>query len=590
MKKIVNLLILLLLFVTIGINAQVTIGNLENPHTGAVLHLKSGNSKGLLLPVVSLSSVNTFDLDEDADNPASSATGMVVFNTNESISGGNGIGTYVWDGKKWMHIGDGSTPSINPVKTISISGDDRVDVGNSSVYSATITPANATNKTVIWTVSNGTGSASIEALSGKLTGISSGTVYVYATAIDGSGISSLKEVIINPVPVTGITIIGSSTVATGSSVTLDVEITPSNASNKEVTWSVINGTGSAVIDATRGILLGVSAGNVTVVATAKDGSGISAVKTITVETTDIKVSSITISGPASVNIGEYITLTVSVLPVNATNTGITWSVTNGTGSATINSTTGVLTGVTAGSVTVTATAQDGSGKTASYPVMVNSIGVTQIIISGAEDFLSGTATTLTTTVFPENTENKSIIWSIDRTDIATISNTGVLSGTASFPALITVTATSAANANISATKQVVVYGSSIIRMVQSTYVPTYSSTYLNIADGSNSSVFLNYFEKTNKTLYAYTIAGYSSLEQAIKYLESLDENARLPNLAEASILVENQIFANPTRQFPTSDLASGSEYWRIDMSTHLATKTTNDQRFIYQGIVSVWSF
>lgn len=52
----------------------------------------------------------------------------------------------------------------------------------------TVLPANTTDNSVSWSVSNGTGSASIGA-SGLLTAISDGTVTVTATANDGSGVT-----------------------------------------------------------------------------------------------------------------------------------------------------------------------------------------------------------------------------------------------------------------------------------------------------------------------------------------------------------------------------------------------------------------
>ena len=457
MKKIYFLMLsfFLLSIASMNVTAQVTIGDLGDPHEGAVLHLKSGGSKGLLLPQVSLSSVNIFSLDESANDPASSAIGMVVYNTNESITGGKGKGTYVWSGTEWMLIGEGTIPSVIQVTSISISGDDRVDAGGSINLTATVSPANVSNKTVIWTVSNGTGSASIDALSGKLTGTSSGIVYVTATAIDGSGVSAVKEVTVNPVAVTSISIIGSSTVAAGSSITLDVEVTPAEATNKNVTWSVINGTGSAVIDATRGILLGISSGTVTVIATAQDGSGITALKTITIEETNIPVSSITISGSTSVNVGSSITLSATISPSNASNTGITWTVTNGTGNATINSTTGVLTGVTAGSVTVTATAQDGSGKSAIHVVNITAIPMTNISISGSTSVNIGNSIALSASVSPSNATNKNVTWSVTSgSAYATVSTYGVVTGVAAGSA--TIRATAADGSGIYATHTVTV--------------------------------------------------------------------------------------------------------------------------------------
>ncbi len=49
------------------------------------------------------------------------------------------------------------------------------------------------------------------------------------------------------------------------------------------------------------------------------------------------------------------------MPSNATNKTVTWSITNGTGLATINSSTGLVTASDNGTVTARATANDGSG-------------------------------------------------------------------------------------------------------------------------------------------------------------------------------------------------------------------------------------
>lgn len=79
----------------------------------------------------------------------------------------------------------------------------------------------------------------------------------------------------------------------------------------------------------------------------------------------VLVASITVDGKDGVRkltqIGATLQMEAAVLPANATDKTVTWSVTDITGSATIDATTGVLTSVMAGAVTVTATAKDGSG-------------------------------------------------------------------------------------------------------------------------------------------------------------------------------------------------------------------------------------
>ncbi|WP_187388837.1 S-layer homology domain-containing protein, partial [Paenibacillus ihuae] len=74
----------------------------------------------------------------------------------------------------------------------------------------------------------------------------------------------------------------------------------------------------------------------------------------------IPVSTITISGVSPVTVGHFIQLNQAVVPAEATNQSIVWSIENGTGTAII-SAGGLLTGISAGMVTVKAAAADGSG-------------------------------------------------------------------------------------------------------------------------------------------------------------------------------------------------------------------------------------
>jgi hypothetical protein len=87
------------------------------------------------------------------------------------------------------------------------------------------------------------------------------------------------------VAVTGIAVNGqggASTITTNDgTLQMTATITPANATNQAVTWSVTNGPGSATISAT-GLLTAQNNGTVTVKATAQDGSNVSGTKTITI--------------------------------------------------------------------------------------------------------------------------------------------------------------------------------------------------------------------------------------------------------------------------------------------------------------------
>jgi hypothetical protein len=86
----------------------------------------------------------------------------------------------------------------------------------------------------------------------------------------------------------------------------------------------------------------------------------------------IPVSNITVTAKSAVDrlpVGETLQMLASIFPDTATDPSVTWSVTNGTGSATINSN-GLLTGTAAGDVCIIATANDGSGITGEYTVTI----------------------------------------------------------------------------------------------------------------------------------------------------------------------------------------------------------------------------
>ena len=99
----------------------------------------------------------------------------------------------------------------------------------------------------------------------------------------------------------------------------------------------------------------------------------------------VLVSSINVQGQAGATTittqGGTLQMEAIVLPANATDLTYTWSVVNGTGSATI-SAGGLLTALTDGTVTVTATANDASGTTGTATITISnqSLGVNEVTL------------------------------------------------------------------------------------------------------------------------------------------------------------------------------------------------------------------
>ena len=165
--------------------------------------------------------------------------------------------------------------------------------GHAGPPPCTVTLTNTTAKSVlstthVWTVNDSQIATSKDA---SHTFTSAGTYLVKLTATNRNGSHSVeKTVTILDVKVTGITISPANavTVEVGKTATLSATIAPDNASNKNVTWSSLN-TNIATVNAQTGVVTGVSAGTATICATAADGSGVIADKSVTVVQPEVTV-------------------------------------------------------------------------------------------------------------------------------------------------------------------------------------------------------------------------------------------------------------------------------------------------------------
>lgn len=144
--------------------------------------------------------------------------------------------------------------------------------GKTLTLTATVTPTNATNKNVTWKSSN-TKIATVDG-NGKVTAVAAGTATITCTAADGSRKSATcKITVTNPaVKVTKLRMNKTSVdLLKGKTVQLKVTVTPSNATNKAVTWTSSNKRIATVTS--NGLVKAVRTGTVTITAKAKDGSG-----------------------------------------------------------------------------------------------------------------------------------------------------------------------------------------------------------------------------------------------------------------------------------------------------------------------------
>ena len=158
----------------------------------------------------------------------------------------------------------------------------------------------------------------------------------------------------------------------GKEGTLTATITPSNATNQNVTWesspsgivtiSPSADTKTATITAT-----GASGSTATITVTTEDGSK-TASCTVTVTTATVPVTGVTLDPTSlTLDVNQTAPLTATITPNDATNQNVTWTSDNPS-VATVSG--GVVTAVAPGEATITATTQDG-GFAATCTVTVN---------------------------------------------------------------------------------------------------------------------------------------------------------------------------------------------------------------------------
>jgi uncharacterized protein YjdB/serine/threonine protein kinase len=142
-----------------------------------------------------------------------------------------------------------------------------LQTGAAEQLSATVQPSNATNKSVNWSSSN-TSVATVSS-SGRVTAQGPGSANITVKTSDGDYTASCTVTVTQPV--TGVTLNKSSTtIDVGKSETLMATVQPSNASNKNVTWTSSN-TNVVTVDS-NGKITGKAKGSAVITVRTVDGN------------------------------------------------------------------------------------------------------------------------------------------------------------------------------------------------------------------------------------------------------------------------------------------------------------------------------
>jgi len=238
------------------------------------------------------------------------------------------------------------TPEIIPVSQITLNeAEASISVGNSETLTATVAPENATIKALKWTSSDE--DVATVAPDGTVTAVKAGAATITATAADGSGKSAVCKV------------------------TVIADTTPPAHEHSYGDWSK-DGT-NHWHECTDAACPNQSESIKDKAAHIYDDDADTTcnvcgyVRTVTPEI--VPVSQITLNkAETSISVGNSETLTATVAPENAANKALTWA-SSDEDVATV-APDGTVTAVKAGAATITATAADGSGKSAVCKVTV----------------------------------------------------------------------------------------------------------------------------------------------------------------------------------------------------------------------------
>ncbi len=320
-------------------------------------------------------------------------------------------------------------------------------VGKRTVIKASVTPSSASDKSVIF-------SSSDEAVAtvdkkGNVQAVSAGTATITAASSSNPEITSTTRITV-VVPISKLLLnTDVSTIYVGQTIPISVNYQPIDATLKSATFAS-SAAKIATVDES-GLVTGIAKGNVTITATAADGSRIKATKRITVLQQPQSVSFK--EPPTKLNVGTNKKITAIVSPSNTSDKTLLWSSSN-EAVATV-SKTGIVTPKYPGQVTITATAKDFPEVSASVDITVAQLAKSITMAETNLNILVQNTAQLAYTVNPEYTTNKAVTWSSSRPNVASVDQNGLVTAHKRGTATITVTSQDGSKRTAKATINVI---------------------------------------------------------------------------------------------------------------------------------------
>lgn len=364
-----------------------------------------------------------------------------------------------------------SSVSVTPTyKTASI--DDTFNV------SASVNPADATNKKVTWSSTNTT-IATVDS-NGRVICKAKGTADIIGTTYNGkTGVCKLTINEKSIVPVESVTIVGDDfTLKEKETKQLLFEFLPAGSSDTFRTWSLSEPSVCSI--SSTGLVTGLKSGFTWVMGITTGGK-YTPWYAVTVEPGADHVYPTGVSmtlESTSIGIGKQTTATATVIPANATNQNVTWD--SGTPSVATVDQYGVIRGLKAGTSRITVYTSNSLADSKEIKVKAEvARPITDLVISPQTPTLVVESTIqMTASVVPSDTTDvdKSVSWVSSNTQRATVSASGVVKGVSVGTA--TITAKSKARPTVK-TSTVVTVAAKVIPVTSVTVYSLKNSVPLN---------------------------------------------------------------------------------------------------------------
>lgn len=298
-----------------------------------------------------------------------------------------------------------------PVNSVILNADNcEMYVGDKIQLSTSVTPYNATDKKIKWKTSDS--KTATVTTTGLVMAKKSGKVTITATSTNGKTDTCKITIKKAKLSIAEHDVV----VAVGETMTLTTLISPTNTSKKTISWS---STDPKVVTVdSKGKIKAIKRGRATIIAKAADCKP----ATCEIIVFGIPVSYVKLDRNSyTMRDGEDVQLSVAVFPKDATDKKVKWTTSDS--KTAIVTTTGFVVAKKPGTVTITATSDN--GKRSTCKITINEVKAESLKIEPEYAILDvGETKKLNVVISPANTSNKTISWSSNNKSIVTVDSKG----------------------------------------------------------------------------------------------------------------------------------------------------------------------